>query len=147
MSQSIINRISKTLSANDTGETGGHQAGILIPKNPKILSFFPALEAREKNPRITLVFRDTDGVTKWSFVFIYYNNRFFGGTRNEYRLTGMTRFIISKNLKSGSEMIFEKDELGRLFILSSVQLPKTSSEDDSFVLKLSSGWKVLKIKG
>ena len=29
--------ISKELSANDVGETGGHQAGILVPKERKIL--------------------------------------------------------------------------------------------------------------
>ena len=39
--------ISKILSANDTGETGGHQAGILVPKQEEILSFFPPLERRE----------------------------------------------------------------------------------------------------
>ena len=33
--------ISKILSANDIGATGGHQAGILIPKDPRILGFFP----------------------------------------------------------------------------------------------------------
>ena len=35
------NAIEKTLSKNDTGETGGHQAGILVPKEPDILGFFP----------------------------------------------------------------------------------------------------------
>ena len=29
--------ISKVLSSNDTGETGSHQAGILIPKGGEIL--------------------------------------------------------------------------------------------------------------
>ena len=28
----IEQTISKTLSANDSGETGGHQAGLLIPR-------------------------------------------------------------------------------------------------------------------
>ena len=36
--------ITKVLSANDTGETGGHQAGILVPKEERLLSFFPALK-------------------------------------------------------------------------------------------------------
>lgn len=146
MSPVIISRISKILSANDVGETGGHQAGILIPKNPKILSLFPALGTEERNPRVILQFRDSDRVTKWTFAFIYYNNRFFGGTRNEYRLTGMTGFIAAKNLKTGSEIIFEKDESGRLYVLSSADLPGSSSGGDSSVLKLSSGWKVLKFK-
>ena len=47
--------ITKELSANDTGHTGGHQAGILIPKNSRILSFFPKLGTESKNPRHYLV--------------------------------------------------------------------------------------------
>ena len=86
-------QITKTLSANDVGETGGHQAGILVPKEREILSFFPSLNPRDKNPRVTLVFREPDGITRWDFNFIYYNNRFFGGTRNEYRLTCMTKYF------------------------------------------------------
>jgi len=48
-SQKPVNAIKKVLSANDSGETGGHQAGILIPKNQDILSFFPVLGNSEKN--------------------------------------------------------------------------------------------------
>lgn len=44
----IISQIRKTLSANDVGATGAHQAGILIPKNPKILAFFPSLDKSVK---------------------------------------------------------------------------------------------------
>ena len=86
------NAIEKMLSRNDTGETGGHQAGILIPKKPEILSFFPSLNSEEKNPRLLITFHDHMG-EQWSFYFIYYNNKFFGGTRNEYRLTGMTKYL------------------------------------------------------
>ena len=68
--------ISKILSANDTGDTGAHQAGILVPKNREILGFFPPLDNSEKNPRYHLPFYD-DSDTKWEFAFIYYNNRFF----------------------------------------------------------------------
>ncbi len=42
-------RITKVLSANDTGETGGHQAGMLVPKEGRILAFFPSLDPSEKN--------------------------------------------------------------------------------------------------
>ena len=63
--------IEKILSRNDTGETGGHQAGILIPKNPEILSFFPELNSNVKNPRLLVTFHDHIG-EQWSFSFIYY---------------------------------------------------------------------------
>ena len=88
----IEQTISKVLSANDTGETGGHQAGLLIPKQERILSFFPSLDASTLNPRAHLQFEDDVGAL-WEFAFIYYNNGLFGGTRNEYRLTRMTRFM------------------------------------------------------
>ena len=100
--------ISKVLSSNDTGETGGHQAGMLIPKGGEILEFFPALNGDEKNPRTYLYFID-DVNKRWKFNFIYYNNKFFGGTRNEYRLTGMTAYIRQNNLKTGGFLLIEKD--------------------------------------
>ena len=97
-------RIVKVLSANDTGETGGHQAGILVPKDPMLLSFFPKLDAGIYNPRVHLRFVD-DGGTFWEFAFIYYNNALFDGTRNEYRLTRMTKYIRQAGLAVGDEVI------------------------------------------
>lgn len=99
--------ISKVLSSNDTGETGGHQAGILIPKGGEVLEFFPVLNKEEKNPRTYLYFID-DVNKRWKFNFIYYNNKFFGGTRNEYRLTGMTAYIRQNNLKTGDTIILSR---------------------------------------
>jgi hypothetical protein len=79
--------IEKTLSANDTGETGAHQAGICVPKNREILGFFPQLDVKVKNPRVPVDVIDDAG-REWTFAFIYYNNRRFGGTRNEYQSIG-----------------------------------------------------------
>ena len=101
-----VNAISKVLSANDTGETGGHQAGICVPKGSDARFFFPDLGNATKNPRVTLVFEDDWG-QRWPFNFIFYNNKFHcpKGTRNEYRLTGLTRFFRENGLKSGDEII------------------------------------------
>ena len=90
---------------NDTGETGGHQAGILVPKGGEVLKFFPDLGNEEKNPRAAMYFRDEAGKT-WKLMFIYYNNKFFDekGTRNEYRLTGMTGYFRENGLKAGDEI-------------------------------------------
>ena len=75
-------QISKVLSANDTGETGGHQAGILIPKTSRVVAFFPRLDPSEYNPRCHLFFEDA-AAERWEFAFIYYNNSLHGrGTRN-----------------------------------------------------------------
>ena len=65
--------ITKVLSMNDTGETGAHQAGILVPKGGEVLRFFPDLGNEEKNPRCVMYFRD-DSRKTWKLNFIYYNN-------------------------------------------------------------------------
>lgn len=102
-------KISKLLSTNDTGANGTHQAGILVPKDMEILSFFPYLDEKVKNPRTRLAFTDESGQT-WFFSFIYYNNKFFGGTRNEYRLTGMTRFHRVLDARPGDTLLFSRDD-------------------------------------
>lgn len=135
------NTIKKELSANDTGETGGHQAGILVPKDPEILSFFPPLDGSQKNPRHRLMFTDGSG-DKWGFSFICYNNKFFGGTRNEYRLTCMTEFMRSHNLKAGDELVLSREEGARYRISFKRKHDPISSDGK---LRLGSTWKVVAI--
>jgi hypothetical protein len=137
----MTDRIAKILSANDTGETGGHQAGILVPRDPKLLSFFPKLAATEYNPRCHLMFLDDSG-TFWEFAFIYYNNKQFGGTRNEYRLTRMTRYIRQAGLAVGDEVSLSRDA-GRYRISHRRrnQVERTAGG----VLKLGNGWRVVQL--
>lgn len=135
----MASQISKVLSANDTGQTGGHQAGILVPRRPDILSFFPRLQPEVKNPRIPLTFEDQDGAT-WQFAFIYYNGKFFGGTRNEYRLTRMTPYIREAALVAGDEIFLENSGDGRRRIrFRRARAPNLSNG----VLRLGDGWKVV----
>lgn len=131
--------ISKVLSPNDTGETGGHQAGMLIPKGGEILEFFPDLNTEEKNPRTYLYFID-DVNKRWKFNFIYYNNKFFGGTRNEYRLTGMTAYIRQNNLKTGDTIILTRDNNGILSIRCERQ---NSVASNTPKLVITGTWKVV----
>lgn len=132
--------ITKEMSRNDSGETGGHQAGILIPKDDRVLAFFPELNRREKNPRHHIVFLDPAG-ERWTFAFIYYNNRFFGGTRNEYRLTCMTPFIRSHNLKAGDRLTLHRDGHAYRITYRRVNEPEVSGR-----LKLGTTWKVVPIR-
>jgi hypothetical protein len=135
----MTNAISKVLSANDTGETGGHQAGILVPKDPAILGFFPKLPSDVKNPRLHLYFRDEEGV-QWEFAFIYYNNKLFGGTRNEYRLTRMTPYFNGNGLKTGDVLVLERHPGGA----RTIRYERSRSPvEKAGVLKLGSGWKVV----
>lgn len=138
--------IVKTLSPNDVGETGGHQAGLHIPKKKSILSFFPCLEPSARNPRVHLRFKDQSGY-HWKFAFIYYNNKFFGGTRNEYRLTGMTRYIREAGLVSGDEVLMHRHANGSFSIsYRRAQEPSIAhSETRGTVLILSPNWKTINI--
>lgn len=138
--QEPIKSISKILSSNDIGQTGAHQAGMHIPKKEDILSFFPTLNPKQKNPRFMLVFTDDNNV-KWEFSFIYYNNQFFGGTRNEYRLTRMTKYLKSNNLKVGNELILLQEENGEYRVSC---IKKQILNDGK--LKLSTEWKIITIK-
>jgi hypothetical protein len=107
-------KIKKCLSRNDTGQTGSHQVGILIPKSqPEIMDFFPPLDSAIKNPDQLLRFQDSEGLSR-EFRYIYYNGQYFHnedgkpGTRNEYRLTRMTGFIKDYNLRAGDSIIFQR---------------------------------------
>lgn len=136
----IEQQIAKVLSANDTGETGGHQAGILVPKDPELLSFFPTLDPSQYNPRVHLNFLD-DGGTFWEFAFIYYNNALFEGTRNEYRLTRMTKYIRQTGLVVGDELVLSRE--GDRYLVSYKRKRKVQRKDG--VLQLGSGWRVVQI--
>lgn len=134
--------VTKQLSANDTGETGGHQAGILVPKRQELLSFFPKLDSSKYNPRSHIIFTDESGI-KWEFAFIYYNNALFGGTRNEYRLTRMTKYIREAALVTGDELHLSRDENGDYFVAFHRKMEARLGEKN--VLTLGSGWRIINI--
>ena len=136
-----LRQIAKVLSANDTGETGAHQAGILVPKDPALLSFFPTLDPDQYNPRVHLRFVD-DGGTFWEFAFIYYNNALFEGTRNEYRLTRMTRYIRQAKLIVGDELILSTE--GERYSVSYRR--KQRKEQAGRVLQLGTSWRVIELQ-
>ncbi len=103
----------KILSKNDTGETGSHQAGIAVPKsNSKLISFFPQLNSDEFNPETWLHCKDPDG-EEWKLRYIYYNGKTFNppkSTRNEYRITHMTKFFKKYRVTSSDRLIFSRTE-------------------------------------
>jgi hypothetical protein len=145
--------IAKRLSANDVGVTGGHQAGILVPKERSVLDFFPSLDSTVKNPRMVLIVRELPVGSQWRFTYIYYNTKPLGiGTRNEFRLTGMTGFLRSLNAKVGDELRFSRDEdlsytvrlvrTGQSTNSGDDYLPSDCSSDEG--LTLSAGWRIIK---
>jgi hypothetical protein len=160
----ITTKVSKTLSRNDTGETGGHQAGITITKFAATSGVFPEMTIRELNPRVTLMFHDFKGRI-WTFEYIYYNDVFFGKPRfqshNEHRLTCTLQFTREYELKAGDEIWFAIDENGTRYIGydrhyslpqnkeaedEKSDLQEQLNKNDEFVLKLSGSWKQVKYK-
>jgi hypothetical protein len=97
----MIESALKRLSDNDVGITNSHQAGFLIPKLFVREGLFEELSEDELNPRLRLKFKDLSDGSDLYLTYIYYNNKFFEGTRHEYRLTGLTRWIKNHGLKSG----------------------------------------------
>lgn len=117
-------------------------AGMLIPKTEEILGFFPKLDQAKKNPRAPIDVVDEAG-REWTFQFIYYNNRFFGGTRNEYRLTCMTEFYRDFALKSGDTVILTKHS-ERDIRISIRRTPAPLSPSGALRLGVS-GWRVVEM--
>lgn len=135
--------VKKILFSNDLGENGSHQAGIHIPKKSELLHFFPELDADAVNPYIIIHFLDSfDRI--WKFKYIYYNNKFRGGTRNEFRLTGMTKFFRENNALIGDVITFSKNENDYFVdIEKTIPMMVDEDDDDHVTLELTNGWKVI----
>jgi type II restriction enzyme len=125
--QSVItSKISfcKFLSANDTGLTGGHQAGIYISK-PAVPIMFdePGIKGENKEKTVKICWHD-GSITESHFK--YYGQ----GTRNEYRITSFGRGFPYLNI----------NYTGALFILAqssceyySAYILNTDDEINSFL--------------
>lgn len=103
-----MNSVQKILSENDLGLTRSHQAGFLIPKSLIRAGMFEELGTGELNPRIRLKMEEPSTGERWYFSYIFYNNKFFGGSRSEYRLTGLTSFLRAHSLKPGDSILFTR---------------------------------------
>ncbi len=134
-------RISKVLTANDIGLTGTHQAGICVPRRPELLRGFPALNHEVKNPRIELDVTVPDDASVWPLMYIYYNNKFFGGTRNEYRLTGTTAFMRRYSASVGDELVLTRVGVTR-YRMSLERVNSGVTFSSTGALILSGGWKI-----
>lgn len=117
--QSVLNgkrAYCKFLSANDTGLTGGHQAGIYISK-PSIPILFdePGRKGTNKEKWVKVRWQDD---LETDTRFIYYGQ----GTRNECRITNFGRgFPFLRPEYTGALFVFAKydDENYKAYILNS----------------------------
>ena len=134
----------KTLSANDVGTTGSHQAGILIPKKEKeLLDFMPRLDAKIKNPDDWIKCIDQSGKV-FEFRYIYYNNKLHDeeGTRNEYRVTHMTKFFRENGAKAGDTFEISRKEGERHYTINIIKQTAISAQDPDLPLRIKlTGWR------
>lgn len=135
----------KTLSANDVGTTGGHMGGILIPKGEgELLAFLPPLDAGLLNPSAWIICNTEDG-SHLRLRYVYYNNKMHvpTGTRNEYRITYMTKYLREAGAREGD--IFEisriEGENAYEIRVVAVKHEQSQSEDDGPVRIKLSGWR------
>jgi type II restriction enzyme len=114
----------KFLSANDTGVTGGHQAGIYIAKTAiQILFDTPGIRGENKDRFVKILWQG-DFVTESRF--IYYGT----GTRNEYRITRFGRsFPFLSTEHTGDLFVFVKNDVENY----SAYVLSTEDEIDTFL--------------
>ena len=106
----------KRLSANDTQQTKGHQAGPYLPK-AMLFNVIPALrDASQHNPRVPLeAFIDSHPDVR-TVTPIWYNGKLFGKTRDETRVTGWgganSALLDPKSTGALAVFIFENGAIG-----------------------------------
>lgn len=105
----------KFISANDSGKTGGHQAGFYMPKSVIPLMFSePGVKGENKDRYVTIRWqKDFETESR----FIYYGK----GTRNEYRLTRFGKgfpFLTEDNVGDLFVLIWVEEDYYQGFVLS-----------------------------
>ena len=140
----------KVLSRNDTGETGGHQSGISLPKAVASSSIFPEMSKSILNPRRELTFID-EGGNAWNLQYIYYNDKYHGKPANkchdEFRLTCTNAYIHDHHIKAGDQIWFAIDDEGKRylgFIRAGQQIENNYHEKDGFVILKIRSWTSIK---
>ncbi|RAP40416.1 restriction endonuclease [Rhodovulum viride] len=137
----------KTLSANDVGTTGGHMGGILVPKGDgELLAFLPKLDPSVLNPCAWIDCKTPEGDIL-RLRFVYYNNRLHApkGTRNEYRITYLTKFLRDAGAKEGDTFEITKDNDADHYsirVITREMAEQALDDDDGPVrIKLATGWR------
>jgi hypothetical protein len=134
----------KTLSANDVGTTGGHQGGVLIPKGERdLLEFLPHLDPSVKNPDAWLSCVNPDG-TQNRFRFVYYNGKLHEpkGTRDEYRITHMTKWFRDFGAREGDVFEIAREPGSSLYIVSVIKGGSNADTDEELPTRVKlRGWR------
>mgnify|MGYP001479095192 CR=1 FL=1 len=140
---------SKLLTKNDTGETGGHQGGICVPRaNSELIKFLPSLNFGILNPYAWISCVDEKGKS-WKMRYIYYNGETFSppkSTRNEYRITCMTNFFSEWGASSGDSVAFSSTGNPGVYKIC-VEKNSVARMDENVSLNHEADNKVIKLRG
>lgn len=142
--------ISKVLTANDIGLTGGHQAGITVPQYSGMLEFFPKLDENIVNPSTRILCTDFSSQERTYLRYVYYNGKIHGtSTRNEYRITGLTKYFRDRIAEVGDDLIFRRHPDGQFSIdinKSSPSAENITVIKESTKITLTGKWSSYKIR-
>lgn len=117
-----------------------------MPKgNAELLDFLPRLNPGELNPSAWIECETTDG-SVLLLRYVYYNNRKHvrTGTRDEYRITHLTKFLRDAGAKEGD--VFEISLLDgpgryRIQVIRASEAEPEAEEDEPVRIKLTTGWR------
>ncbi len=110
------------------------------------MDFFPFLNPKEDNPDTWITCIDPDQ-EEWKMRYIYYNGKLTGkSTRNEYRLTHITKFLSLWGAKTGDKMVFESTSQSGVYLISIQDQNETDSSEEENGATTSSP-PVIKLKG
>lgn len=111
----------KIVSANDAGSTGGHQAGIYIPKGSISFFDFEGVKGENNEKFINVLWLDDDSSSECRLIY-------YGKAKNEYRITRLGRSLIKDSL-----VLFVKESKDS-FLAFQVDLDKVDSFLQNFDL-------------
>lgn len=136
----MIRKVYKSLSKNELGLTGSHQDGILVPKELARDDFFPFLDPSLPNPRTKIQMKSSNSVEE--FTYVYYNSKKLGnGTRDEYRITGLSKFYREYKCKPGDRVCIVHDDNKNHYEIYVVNENVSSDEDQlQKPLVIRAGW-------
>lgn len=139
ISREKMDYVVKRLSGNDTGLTGGHQAGIYLPRQffEKVL---PEINTTKSyNPRVSIeCLLPVNGADVTTLSAIFYNSKFFPERKlkkkyNEFRLTGWggRKSPVQNDENTGCVFVFAVGRDGGNY--SSIALVAESEGDEKLV--------------
>jgi hypothetical protein len=141
--------VSVRLTANDIGTTGSHNAGIYVPKDPRILSLLPNLDKTERNPDAWFKAYFPELGKIFDLRYIYYNNQFWSnGTRNEYRITWIREALAALHAQENDQLVFSKSQESGFVV--TIELRKGSIDQqiaDAKTSQVNERWSVTILDG